>query len=371
MSQRIVVVDDSRTVCGVVEWAYHGSGIEVVPALTGSEALALIRRSPPVAVIVDYSLPDMDAASFCGALRADAAAGKVPILLLSGGYHAVDTAAILAAGADDELKKPFRSAELLAKVQGVRDQGAARGYFAGSRPVAPPPLRPAVSAPPPLVGASPAPVGRAPGLFAPPPPVLGNPLVAAPPSAPLIAPPPSAPLVAPPPSAPLVAPPPSAPLVAPPPSAPLNAAPQVASMGGATAVSAAFTAPSSSAHPAAAAAAAFGAPTGSPSSGMHRAAPPPSGLRTEEREALLRSLQPVVLEQVRSALPGVVREVLPAMLREVLATVMREQLGAKVEEYSKRRVDEYVERELPQAAEMAIERYLKRIGESDGGSGES
>ena len=104
---------------------------------------------------------------------------------------------------------------------------------------------------------------------------------------------------------------------------------------------------------------------------MHRAVPPPSGLRTEEREALLRALQPVVLEQVKGALPAIVREVLPAMLREVLATVMREQLGAKVEEYSKRRVDEYVERELPQAADAAIERYLQRIGEGDGGSGES
>ena len=59
MSQRIVVVDDSRTVCGVVEWAYHGSGIEVVPALNGNEALALIRKSPPVAIIVSYALPDM------------------------------------------------------------------------------------------------------------------------------------------------------------------------------------------------------------------------------------------------------------------------------------------------------------------------
>jgi cation transport regulator ChaB len=104
---------------------------------------------------------------------------------------------------------------------------------------------------------------------------------------------------------------------------------------------------------------------------MHRAAPPPSGLRTEEREALLRSLQPVVLEQVKGALPAIVREVLPAMLREVLATVMREQLGAKVEEYSKRRVDDYVERELPQAADAAIERYLKRFGEGDGGSGDT
>ena len=336
MSQRIVVVDDSRTVCGVVEWAYHGSGIEVLPVRTGSEALALIRKVPPVAVIVSYSLPDMEAAAFCSALRGDAAAGKVPILLLTGGYHPVDTAAGLAAGADDALRKPFRSSDLLARVLGVRDRGAARGYFAGARPVAPPPLRPAVI-PPPLVGPPPP---RPTGLVAPP-----AALLIAPPTAPLIAPPPW----------------PSG-LVAPPPAA---------LMGGATAVSAAFTAPPSAVHPAAAAAAAFAAPSGSPSSGMHRAAPPPSGLRTEEREALLRALQPVVLEQVKGALPAIVREVLPAMLREVLATVMREQLGAKVEEYSKRRVDEYVERELPQAVDAAIERYLKRIGEGDGGSDES
>jgi twitching motility two-component system response regulator PilH len=333
MSQRIVVVDNSRTVCGVVEWAYHGSGIEVLPALTGGEALALIRRSPPVAVIVSYALPDMEAAAFCAALRGDAAAGKVPILLLTGGYHAVDVAAVLGAGADDALGKPFRSSELLSKVQGVREVGAARGYFAGVRPAAPPPLRPAVS-PPPLHAPPPPPAA---GLVIAPPPVLGSPLIAPPPAAPLIA----------------------------PPAAPLSA-PPAALIGGATAVSAAFTAPPSAVHPAVAAAAAFAAPSGSPSSGMHRAAPPPSGLRTEEREALLRALQPVVLEQVKGALPAIVREVLPAMLREVLATVMREQLGAKVEEYSKRRVDEYVERELPQAADAAIERYLQRIGEGDG-----
>ena len=338
MSQRIVVVDDSRTVCGVVEWAYHGSGIEVLPVRTGSEALALIRKVPPVAVIVSYSLPDMEAAAFCSALRGDAAAGKVPILLLTGGYHPVDTAAVLAAGADDALRKPFRSSDLLARVLGVRDRGAARGYFAGARPVAPPPLRPAVI-PPPLVG---------------PPPPRPTGLVA-PPAAPLIAPPPR--------PTGLVAPPPRPTgVVAPPPAAP---------MGGATAVSAAFTAAPSAVHPIVAAAAAFAAPSGSPSSGMHRVAPPPSGLRTEEREALLRALQPMVLEQVKGALPAIVREVLPAMLREVLATVMREQLGAKVEEYSKQRVDEFVERDLPQAADAAIERYLKRIGEDDGGSGES
>lgn len=334
MSQRIVVVDDSRTVCGVVEWAYHGSGIEVLPCLTGAEALAAIRKSPPIAVVVDYALPDMGSAAFVAALRAEVGAAKVPILLLTGGYHSVDTAGILAAGADDELRKPFKAAELLSKVQTVRDRGAARGYFGGARPAAPPPLKSA--GPPPL---SPQPLVA-------PPPAVAPPIAAAP----LIAPPP---LVA----APPIAPPPRPiGLVAPPPSPP----PQH------PAASPAFSTPGSTPNQQAFSSPGLYGPANSPSSGAHRvtAPPPPSGLRTEEREALLRALQPVVLEQVKGALPGIVREVLPAMLREVLGAVMREQLGAKVEEYSRRRVDEYVERELPGAADAAIERYLTRISAS-------
>lgn len=324
MSQRIVVVDDSRTVCGVVEWAYHGSGIEVLPALTGAEALAAIRKSPPIAVIVDYSLPDMGAAAFVAALRADAAASKVPILLLTGGYHPIDTAAVLAAGADEELRKPFKTAELLARVQAARDRGAGRGYFAGARPAAPPPLRPMTSPPASIAPAAP-PAGAAP-LIAPPPLVAAQPGAGSRPGG----------------------------LIAPPPAA----------------ASTAFTSSATSPRqPVVASPGVYGSPSPA-SSGAHRVTPPPpSGLRSEEREALLRALQPVVLEQVKSALPGIVREMLPAMLREVLGAVMREQLGGKVEEYSRQRVDLYVERELPQAAEAAIERYLSRLNEAGEGNG--
>lgn len=341
MSQRIVVVDDSRTVCGVVEWAYHGSGIEVLPALTGAEALAAIRKSPPIAVIVDYSLPDMGAAAFVAALRADAAASKVPILLLTGGYHPIDTAAVLAAGADEELRKPFKTAELLARVQAARDRGAGRGYFAGARPAAPPPLRPMTSPPASIAPAAP-PAGAAP-LIAPPPLVAAQPGAGSRPGG-LIAPPPAA----------------GGALVAPPP--PAVPAPAAAS----TAFTSSATSPR---QPVVASPGVYGSPSPA-SSGAHRVTPPPpSGLRSEEREALLRALQPVVLEQVKSALPGIVREMLPAMLREVLGAVMREQLGGKVEEYSRQRVDLYVERELPQAAEAAIERYLSRLNEAGEGNG--
>lgn len=350
MSQHIVVVDDSRTVCGVVEWAYHGSGIEVVPALTGAEGLQLARRSPPLAVILDYSLPDMTAVSFVATLRSEPALSKVPILLLTGGFHGVDVGAILASGADEALAKPFRTADLLARVQAVRDRGTARGYSPAARSASPPPLRPPLQpgaplAPPPL--ASPTPP-----LIAPPP------VAAAPAPAAVIAPPPR-------PASP-IAPPPSgvSPLIAPPPAA--------------TATASAFSAPSSATHvsvppPAATAPSVFGAPAGGASSGAHRvtAPPPPATVRTDEREALLRALQPIVLEQVKNALPGIVKELLPGLVREVLGTVMREQLGTKVEEYSRRRVDEYVERELPPAAEAAIERYLVRLADGGDGGGQA
>lgn len=337
MSQQIVVVDDSRTVCGAVEWAYHGSGIEVVPALSGAEALSIIRRGAPLAVIVDYSLPDMTSVSFVATVRSEAASSKVPILVLTGGFHNVDTGAIVASGADETLRKPFRTADLLARVQAARDRGTARGYAPAARPGSPPPLRPSLqapqSAPPPLVA---------------PPPAVAPPVAQA-----VIAPPPR--------PAGAIAPPPSgaSPLIAPPPAAAASAA--------------TFSAPSSATHvsvppPSVAGPALYGPSAGGTSSGAHRvtAPPAPATLRTDEREALLRSLQPIVMEQVRGALPGIVKELLPGLVREVLGTVMREQLGAKVEEYSRKRVDEYVERELPPAAEAAIERYLNRLGDGGG-----
>src|SRR5689334_8946746 len=55
----LLVVDDEPNVLYLLETCLRSSDLDVVTASTAKEALGLIRKSPPAAVILDVRLPDM------------------------------------------------------------------------------------------------------------------------------------------------------------------------------------------------------------------------------------------------------------------------------------------------------------------------
>ena len=68
-------------------------------------------------VVLDLGLPGMDGLEVCRRLRAE---GKgTPVLVLTARADEVDTVVGLDAGADDYVTKPFRLAELLARVRAL------------------------------------------------------------------------------------------------------------------------------------------------------------------------------------------------------------------------------------------------------------
>ena len=67
------------------------------------------------AIILDVSLPDGDGRDFCVALRKQGV--KVPIIILTGSDEETDVGRGLESGANDYIAKPFRLAELLARVR--------------------------------------------------------------------------------------------------------------------------------------------------------------------------------------------------------------------------------------------------------------
>ena len=73
-------------------------------------------------VILDLGLPDIDGIEVCRRLRA--AHPELPILILTARDQELDVVAGLDAGADDYLIKPFRLAELLARVRAHLRRGA-------------------------------------------------------------------------------------------------------------------------------------------------------------------------------------------------------------------------------------------------------
>lgn len=119
MTQKILVVDDSRTVRTVVEWVFHGSPYSVTSASTASEAGRAVRELRPSLVLVDYSLPDQSGFALCRELREDPALADVRLVILGGGWGGFDEARVKECGADDFIMKPFMTDALIEKVAAV------------------------------------------------------------------------------------------------------------------------------------------------------------------------------------------------------------------------------------------------------------
>lgn len=92
------------------------AGHEVTEAGNGAAALASVHKSAPDLVVTDIMMPVLDGVELIRALRADPATAEIPILSVSGDWE-------LAVDADAVLAKPYRSAELLAVVEGLLQEG--------------------------------------------------------------------------------------------------------------------------------------------------------------------------------------------------------------------------------------------------------
>jgi len=114
--KRVLVADDDPAIRKVIREALAREGFEVETAADGREAIERAETAPFDLVITDLSMPNLDG---LGLVRQIRRVSEVPILVLTVRAEEKEKVALLDAGADDYVVKPFGVAELLARVRAL------------------------------------------------------------------------------------------------------------------------------------------------------------------------------------------------------------------------------------------------------------
>ncbi|MEE1312466.1 MAG: response regulator transcription factor [Lachnospiraceae bacterium] len=115
MSQEIILVaDDDKEIVRAIKKLLEMEGYQVLTAYNGLEALEQLVEQEVHLILLDIMMPKLDGLSAMMKIREDK---NIPILLLSAKTEESDKVLGLSMGADDYISKPYRPAELLARVK--------------------------------------------------------------------------------------------------------------------------------------------------------------------------------------------------------------------------------------------------------------
>ncbi len=123
----ILAVDDDPEVLGTLGRALGHKNFDVTLVSSGIECLSNVEKRVPDLIILDIIMPELDGLEVCRHLRRDQRFVSLPILFLTAKGSTDDIVNGLDAGGDDYVIKPFKLAELYARVyallrRSVRDK---------------------------------------------------------------------------------------------------------------------------------------------------------------------------------------------------------------------------------------------------------
>jgi putative two-component system response regulator len=115
----VLVVDDEQTNRIICRGSLEKEGYHVREAVDGHDALTKTEEKHPDVIIMDVMMPNMDGLECTRTLRNNPDTQDIPIIIVSALSRTEDILAGLEAGADEYLSKPFRSSELVLRVQSM------------------------------------------------------------------------------------------------------------------------------------------------------------------------------------------------------------------------------------------------------------
>ncbi|MDQ7096767.1 response regulator transcription factor [Desulfosporosinus sp. PR] len=115
----VVIVDDEKNICRLVESALTQNGFEVTSISSGEDTLEMLKSRNVDVVILDVLLPGIDGLETLRQIRANPSWQHIPVIMLTSKNSELDNVIGLELGADDYIGKPIRFHELVARVKSV------------------------------------------------------------------------------------------------------------------------------------------------------------------------------------------------------------------------------------------------------------
>ena len=112
--QLILAVDDDQAILRVLSRIFKAEGYDVAAATDGRSALTLLEDCRPDLVILDIMMPGLNGLQVLDLIRQRS---NVPVIMLTARCEVTTLRDDLSLGADDYVRKPFRTQELLARIR--------------------------------------------------------------------------------------------------------------------------------------------------------------------------------------------------------------------------------------------------------------
>lgn len=116
---KVLVVEDDVDIQDLAISLLGRAGYDVLAEDDGEAGLAAALAEQPDLVILDWMMPGLTGVEVCRAMRADARAKDIIVLMLTSRAQEADIDQAFTAGADDYMVKPFRGSELVSRVRSL------------------------------------------------------------------------------------------------------------------------------------------------------------------------------------------------------------------------------------------------------------
>ncbi len=122
MSLRVLVVDDSPAMRGLLKKILNQSGLpieNILDASDGVEGLIRLRDNPINLILSDINMPNMDGEEFVRQVKADKALREIPVLMITTDNSTARVLRLRQLGAQGYICKPFTPESVKEKVLGL------------------------------------------------------------------------------------------------------------------------------------------------------------------------------------------------------------------------------------------------------------